>query len=116
MNVLIVEDDQGITSFLVKGLKAEGYSTTVIGDGDSAIEMVGLTGDDFDLVLLDLGLPGTDGHRVLENIRAKHPALAVIILTQEQGPRPGYGRHRLRHQAFRLRGAPGADEGRPAVP
>jgi DNA-binding response OmpR family regulator len=81
MNVLVVEDDERITSFLVKGLKAEGYSTTVAGDGDTAIAMVELTGDDFDLVLLDLGLPGTDGHRVLERIRLMHPALAVIILT-----------------------------------
>ncbi len=81
MNVLIVEDDQRITSFLVKGLKAEGYSTEVVGDGDSAIEIMDVSGDDFDLLLLDLGLPGTDGHRVLERLRIKHPALPVIILT-----------------------------------
>lgn len=81
MNVLIVEDDVRISSFLVKGLKAEGYSTSVASDGDSASETLELTGADFDLVLLDLGLPGMDGRDVLEALRRRHPALPVIILT-----------------------------------
>lgn len=81
MNILIVEDDVRISSFLVKGLKAEGYSTSVASDGDIASETLELTGADFDLVLLDLGLPGTDGRRVLEALRRRHPALPVIILT-----------------------------------
>jgi DNA-binding response OmpR family regulator len=81
MNVLVVEDDIRIASFLVKGLKAEGYSTSVASDGDVASEMVELAGANFDLVLLDLGLPGTDGRRVLEALRRRHPALPVIILT-----------------------------------
>ncbi|MHB8718614.1 MAG: response regulator transcription factor [Candidatus Dormibacteria bacterium] len=81
MNILVVEDDERITSFLVKGLRAEGYSVSVVDDGDAAVEAVEATGDDFDLVLLDLGLPGIDGHRVLERIRQTDPGLAVIILT-----------------------------------
>ncbi|MGI8563405.1 MAG: response regulator transcription factor [Candidatus Dormibacter sp.] len=81
MNVLVVEDDVRITSFLVKGLKAEGYSTSVAYDGDVANEMVELAGADFDLVLLDIGLPGTDGRRVLEALRRKRPTVPVIILT-----------------------------------
>ena len=81
MNVLIVEDDRRISSFLVKGLKAEGYSTSASYDGDDACEMVELAGADFDLVLLDLGLPGTSGRAVLEVLRARRPALPVIILT-----------------------------------
>ena len=81
MNVLIVEDDRRISSFLVKGLKAEGYSTSASYDGDDACQMVELAGADFDLVLLDLGLPGTSGRAVLEVLRARRPALPVIILT-----------------------------------
>ncbi len=85
MNVLIVEDDRRISSFLVKGLKAEGYSTSVAYDGDAAREMAELAGADFDLVLLDLGLPGTSGRVVLEVLRARLPALPVIILTARDG-------------------------------
>ena len=85
MNVLIVEDDRRISSFLVKGLKAEGYSTSVAYDGDAAREMAELAGADFDLVLLDLGLPGTSGRAVLEVLRARLPALPVIILTARDG-------------------------------
>jgi len=81
VNVLIVEDDRRISSFLVKGLKAEGYSTSASYDGDDACQMVELAGADFDLVLLDLGLPGTSGRAVLEVLRARRPALPVIILT-----------------------------------
>ena len=85
MNVLIVEDDRRISSFLVKGLKAEGYSTSVAYDGDAAREIAELAGADFDLVLLDLGLPGTSGRVVLEVLRARLPALPVIILTARDG-------------------------------
>jgi len=81
MNVLIIEDDERIASFLVKGLRAEGYSVSVAADGEAAVDMADSIGDDFDLALLDLGLPGIDGHRVLERIRLKYPALPVIILT-----------------------------------
>jgi DNA-binding response OmpR family regulator len=81
VNVLIVEDDRRISSFLVKGLKAEGYSTTTAFDGDEARELVELVGTDLDLVLLDLGLPGTSGRGVLEVLRTRLPALPVIILT-----------------------------------
>jgi len=81
MNVLVVEDDVRITSFLVKGLKAEGYSISVASDGDVATETIESVGPDFDIVLLDLALPGTDGWRLLDLMRARHPAIPVIILT-----------------------------------
>lgn len=81
MNVLIVEDDRRISSFLVKGLRAEGYSTSVAFDGIEARELIELAGADLDLVLLDLGLPGVSGRAVLEVLRARLPALPVIILT-----------------------------------
>ncbi len=81
MNILIVEDDARIVSFLVKGLKAEGYATMIVRDGAEAIEMPASLLEDLDLVLLDLGLPGTDGREVLRVLRARRPALPVIILT-----------------------------------
>ncbi len=81
MRVLIVEDDERIVSFLVKGLRAEGYSTLAARDGDEAIALGTAEGADLDVVLLDLGLPGSDGREVLRALRARFPALPVVILT-----------------------------------
>lgn len=81
MNIVIVEDDAKIASFLSKGLKAEGYATVVISDGDEAMHAVPAMGDDVDLVLLDLSLPGKDGKSVLATWRAKKFNRPVIILT-----------------------------------
>ncbi|MHB1598113.1 MAG: response regulator transcription factor [Acidimicrobiales bacterium] len=79
--ILIVEDDEGIAAFLAKGLKAEGYATAVARDGDGALAMAALSGDDLDLVLLDLTLPGTDGLSVLRTWRSQRLGVPVIVLT-----------------------------------
>jgi DNA-binding response OmpR family regulator len=77
--ILIVEDEAGIASFLESGLTAAGHTTMVVGDGR---EGAALARDDaFDLVLLDLGLPGLDGMSALRQIRARGETLPVIILT-----------------------------------
>lgn len=81
MRILIVEDDAGIVSFLVKGLKAEGYATATAPDGDRAIRLLSSSTENFDLVLLDLGLPGTSGDDVLRVIRQRDTTLPVIVLT-----------------------------------
>ncbi|GAA0508472.1 DNA-binding response regulator [Saccharopolyspora subtropica] len=77
--ILIAEDEAGIAAFIEKGLRANGFTTTVVGDGDTAQNYL-LTGD-FDLVVLDLGLPGRDGFSVLRAVRAQHVTVPVIILT-----------------------------------
>lgn len=79
MGLLVVEDDPRIASFLVKGLSAEGYAATVAPDGDTALRLLQAGGHD--LVLLDLGLPGTSGEDVLRQLRRRSPELPVIILT-----------------------------------
>ncbi|MDA8284594.1 MAG: response regulator transcription factor [Actinomycetota bacterium] len=79
--ILIVEDDEGIASFLAKGLKAEGYATAVARDGDEALALAAASGEDLDLVLLDLALPGTDGLSVLRAWRARRLGVPVIVLT-----------------------------------
>ncbi len=81
MNIVIVEDDVKIASFLAKGLKSEGYATITISDGDEALKAVPAMGNDVDLVLLDLSLPGKDGKVVLTSWRAKKFNRPVIILT-----------------------------------
>lgn len=77
--ILIVEDEDRIVSFLTKGLEANGHTTLSVGDGITAAAVARDT--DFDLVILDLGLPGRDGLSVLGEIRARGERLPVIILT-----------------------------------
>ena len=77
--ILIAEDEERISAFVQKGLSANGFTTTVVTDGPSAVDYV-LTGE-FDLVVLDIGLPGRDGFSVLRELRAAKVSAPVIILT-----------------------------------
>ena len=77
--ILIAEDEPRIASFLEKGLKANGFTTIVVEDGDAAIKVA--DSNDFDLLILDLGLPGKDGLQVLEELRGRGETLPIIILT-----------------------------------
>ena len=77
--ILIVEDEERISSFIAKGLKADGYTTAIVGDGNSGLDYA-LSGD-FDLVILDINLPGKSGFEVLEEMRAAGSSLPVIVLT-----------------------------------
>ncbi|MCD0452031.1 response regulator transcription factor [Actinocorallia sp. API 0066] len=81
--ILIAEDEGRIASFLDKGLRRHGFVTTVVEDGVSAYESA-LTGQ-FDLLVLDLGLPGRDGLTVLRMLRDARVTLPVVILTARGG-------------------------------
>jgi DNA-binding response OmpR family regulator len=78
-SILIAEDEERISSFVDKGLRAAGFSTTVAASGDDALAFA-LSGS-FDLVLLDIGLPGIDGFEVLRRLRERDANLPVIMLT-----------------------------------
>jgi len=80
--ILIVEDEARIASFLEKGLRKHGFVTTSVADGKSAVAAA--RDADFDLLVLDLGLPDLDGHDVLKQIRARGERLPVVILTARQ--------------------------------
>jgi DNA-binding response OmpR family regulator len=77
--ILIAEDEFHIASFLEKGLTANGFSTSIAVDGVSAAATA--RDADFDLMILDLGLPGRDGFDVLAELRARGERLPVIVLT-----------------------------------
>ena len=77
--ILIAEDEEHIASFLEKGLGANGFSTSVAADGVTAAAIA--RDSDFDLVILDLGLPGRDGLDVLTEMRQRGERLPVIVLT-----------------------------------
>ena len=77
--VLIVEDEKHLAEALAHNLKFEGYETVVVGDGESALERI--AGEDFDLVVLDIMLPGISGLDVCERLREAGNRLPVLFLT-----------------------------------
>ncbi|MCH8829367.1 MAG: response regulator, partial [Planctomycetes bacterium] len=77
--ILIVEDDVAIRRGIVDALAFEGYQTCDVGNGDDGLQRA-LTGS-FDLLLLDLILPGRLGLEILQEVREQRASLPVIILT-----------------------------------
>jgi DNA-binding response OmpR family regulator len=77
MNVLLVEDEERIASFVSRGLRQHGYDVRCVMSGAEADPEI----DRADLVLLDLGLPDMDGVDVLRSLRARRRQLPVIVLT-----------------------------------
>ncbi|MEZ5087990.1 MAG: response regulator transcription factor [Tessaracoccus sp.] len=77
--VLVVEDEPGIASFVAKGLRAAGMQPTAVSTGRDAIDH-GLTGG-YDIIVLDIGLPDIGGFEVLERLRGSGCTTPVIILT-----------------------------------
>jgi DNA-binding response OmpR family regulator len=75
--ILIVEDEARIASFVEKGLRANGFTTSVVASGADALSWAA----SFDLVVLDIGLPDLDGFTVLRAMRDQGVATPVIILT-----------------------------------
>lgn len=81
--ILIAEDEERIVSFVERGLRDAGYTTVSVGDGESAAALA--RDDAFDLMLLDLGLPGCDGHEVMRRVRGRGDRLPIIVLTARTG-------------------------------
>jgi DNA-binding response OmpR family regulator len=77
--ILIAEDEARIASFVEKGLRAAGFAVTVTADGREALAQA-QTGQ-FDLMILDIGLPGRDGFDILRTLRGETNPIAVIMLT-----------------------------------
>jgi len=77
--VLVAEDEPGIASFVAKGLAAAGYTATLVADGNHAL--LEAQSGEFDLMVLDLGLPGRDGLSVLAELRERGSTMPVVILT-----------------------------------
>jgi DNA-binding response OmpR family regulator len=77
--ILVAEDEPGISSFLVKGLAAAGHAATVVADGNHAL--LDARSGEFDLMVLDLGLPGRDGLSLLAELRERGSTMPVVILT-----------------------------------
>lgn len=78
-SILIAEDEERIAAFVEKGLRAAGHTTAIAKTGPAALDAA--CSGDFDLMILDIGLPGMDGFQVLEAVRGQGQDLPVIILT-----------------------------------
>jgi two-component system copper resistance phosphate regulon response regulator CusR len=79
MRLLIVEDEDRIAAFLVKGLRAHGYAVTLARTGRDGLRLAGELEPDG--VILDLGLPDIDGVEVLRRLRSRRSAMPVLVLT-----------------------------------
>ena len=77
--VLLAEDDDAIAAPLSRALQREGYLVDVVADGPAALASA--VDGTFDLLVLDLGLPGMDGLEVCRRVRVDRPDLAVLMLT-----------------------------------
>ncbi len=78
-HILVVEDDPRISSFIIKGLKSAGYSASLQEDGRLAHAMAKTGG--YDLIILDIGLPGMDGFTLMQQLRCEGVRTPIIMLT-----------------------------------
>jgi two-component system copper resistance phosphate regulon response regulator CusR len=79
MRILLVEDEKKVADIIVRGLKAERFAVDVANDGASGWDLAAAY--DYDLVILDLMLPGLSGAEILQRIRTKNQLVPILILT-----------------------------------
>ncbi|PTY02461.1 DNA-binding response regulator [Opitutaceae bacterium EW11] len=79
VRILVVEDDAKIASFVVKGLKQEGYAVDHAPDGDTGLTLATTT--DYDAAVVDIMLPGLDGLSLVKRLRANRAELPVLFLS-----------------------------------
>ncbi len=79
MRILVVEDDRKVASFLQKGLKEEGYAVDVATDGEEGAMKAHVY--DYDLLLLDVMLPGKSGLEIVREVRGREKTVPVLLLT-----------------------------------
>lgn len=79
MRILVVEDETALCETIAKGLRLDGYEVDLCFDGDEAWDMI--LSEGYDLIILDLNLPGMDGMEILKNIRNEDIETNILILS-----------------------------------
>jgi len=79
MRILVVEDERKIASFIQRGLKEESYAVDVVHDGDKGLYMADI--NEYDLIILDIMLPGKDGIFICRELRKKKITTPILMLT-----------------------------------
>lgn len=121
--ILLVEDEPRIASFVAKGLRAAGFTTLIEPSGEAAVQLA--VTEPIDLVVLDVGLPDIDGFEVLSRLRGQGVTTPVIMLTARSSvadrvaglqsgaddyvPKPFAFEELLARIQLRLRAEPGVD-------
>src|SRR6478609_6166729 len=83
MRLLVVEDEKKLADFVARGLRAENLAVDVAYDGVRAWEMIRVY--PYDLILLDVMLPGLNGTDLLHRLRKTNPCVPVLVLTARDG-------------------------------
>ena len=79
MKILLIEDDKAISSFITRGLGEEGFATDATYNGDDGLQLA--LQNDYDLVILDIMLPGKDGFEVCRRLRQTKASIPILMLT-----------------------------------
>ena len=85
MGILLIEDEPRIRAFIARGLGAEGFTVDETDDGQVGLRRA--LDEQYDLVILDLGLPSLDGLSVLEALSRQRPQVPVLVLSARSDPR-----------------------------
>ncbi|MEG2144152.1 MAG: response regulator transcription factor [Oscillospiraceae bacterium] len=80
-NILIAEDEDAIRDFIIINLKRAGYNVTDVDNGLDAVKAYSEAAEPFDVVILDVMMPGLDGFSVCKKIRAQSDSVGIVILT-----------------------------------
>src|SRR5262245_38299469 len=83
MRILLIEDESGIASLIRRGLEQANYAVEVAGDGAKGLEMA--FARSYALIILDVMLPGLDGWRICEELRAARNRVPILMLTARDG-------------------------------
>lgn len=83
--ILIAEEEPRISSFMERGVRQSGYATLVAASGSEALRLA--TSGEFDLLILDLGLPAMDGIEVIEALHRREVRIPVVVVTGRAGVR-----------------------------
>ena len=83
MRLLVVEDEKALCESIAKGLRLDGYEVDTVFDGEEAMDIIST--ESYDLIILDLNLPGMDGLDILKNMRASDNETNVLILSARGG-------------------------------
>ena len=81
MRILVVEDEEKVSRFIVRGLLAERFAVDAAKDGNAGLELA--TQYQYDLIILDLMLPGMNGTEILRRVRRNNPNVPVLVLTAQ---------------------------------
>jgi DNA-binding response OmpR family regulator len=81
MRILLVEDEKKLADALITGLTKKGYAVDALERGDEAFTRISLHHADYDLIVLDLMLPGMDGATICKNVRERNITVPILILT-----------------------------------